>query len=328
MCWRAPLVLVCGLLLAPACGFVTGGGSSDDGDGGDSTGADSFDPTEALPMGQALEGCRGGASDEMVADQTAIVGDFRDSMHELVICGGLTVRISAAVIEALVTLIVEQVASAMPEEFTYMGVGVYRTGNVDTGTDMQLTFAYGDDYVVGKKGESIEHDLFVLESYLVGATAELDVQAQVVRISYDSPGPLVELMGLGAQPANPIEVGLADTAKLTGELRKLLIAGPVVVDDARTVATVAYDVNIGPSPVASLVGVGGSLAYALVDAGAERATPAQTLDVTEFAMSFTDQGQQLDGYVRFTARGGLFDFDGAIDYAAGGDGVVGLVCPP
>lgn len=317
-----PRTLLATLALLPGCIL---GGSGGTAGGDDTTGP--VDPTEDLPAGTALDDCRGGASDEEVADQTAIVGEFQASMHELVICGGLTFRISAAVIEALVTLIVEQATSAMPEEFTYMGVGIYRTGDPATGTDMGLSFAYGDDYAVGKQGEIIAHDLFVLESYLVGATVEVDGGAQVIRVGYTSPGPLVELIGLGADPPNPIEIGLLDVDDLTRELRKLQIAGTVVVDDARPVATVAYDVDVGPSPVQSLIGLGEPLAYALTDAGAQRSTPAQTLDVTQFALTYSDSARQLDGFVRFTVRGGLFDFDGALNYANDPYGEVGLVCP-
>ena len=53
----------------------------------------------------------------------------------------------------------------------------------------------------------ISADPFLVESYLVGAEPEQFDGATLV-IPYDEPGPLVRLLGQGANPPNPIRINL------------------------------------------------------------------------------------------------------------------------
>ncbi len=301
-----PFILSAALLL-PGCilgGLGTGGTIGDTGE----------DTTE-------LEGCAPEGAD--IDLHVQISADFQTSMHELVVCGGLTIRIAVAASQALYELIFESVSDATPGGFEYMGDGTYKTG--DASTDMGLRFVYGADYAVGGQGDPILHSIFVLDSYLVNPSVSSD--GVTVTVNYDEPGPLVELLGFGASPANPLVLTLADSLTISNELNKIRVEGDILVGDSAGAATVDYTVNIEPSPISQLILPFGSLDFSLVDAGATREDPAQTLTSTSFGVSYTDSGSDLDGAVDFEVRGGEFDYQGTLDYSTGDAyGVLNLSC--
>ena len=105
-------------------------------------GGDPTDPTQ-------LEGCAPAGADIDAHVQISL--DFQQSMHELVVCGGLTIKVSVAASEALYQLIFASAVNALPPEFSYQGDGLYRTG--DASTDMGLGFVFGADYEVSTNDE-------------------------------------------------------------------------------------------------------------------------------------------------------------------------------
>ncbi len=301
-----PAILLLGVALLPGC-ILGGLGTGTIGETGEDT-------TE-------LEGCAPAGAD--IELHVEISADFQNSMHELVVCGGLTIKIAVAASQALYELIFESVSDATPGGFQYMGDGTYKSG--DASTDMGLRFVYGADYAAGGQGDPILHNIFVLDSYLVSPSVSSN--GVTVTVNYDEPGPLVELLGFGATPANPLVLTLADSLTVSSELNKIRVAGDILVDDSAGAATVDYTVNIEPSPVADLILPFGSLDFSLVDAGATREDPAQTLTSTSFGVSYTDSGSELDGAVEFEVRGGEFDYQGTLDYSTGDAyGVLNLSC--
>lgn len=276
-------------------------------------GGDPTDPTQ-------LEGCAPAGADIDAHVQISL--DFQQSMHELVVCGGLTIKVSVAASEALYQLIFASAVNALPPEFSYQGDGLYRTG--DASTDMGLGFVFGADYEVGGRGELITENLFVLDSYLVNAQATAD--ATGVTITYDAPGPLVELLGLGASPQNPLVLTSADALTISTELNKIKVRGTVRVDDDREGTDVAYDVDLSPSPIVNLLLPFGQLDFDVVDASASRGALSQQLDVSSWGVHYTD-GLGLEGTVAFAVGGGEFDYVGALEYTSGGYGDLRLECP-
>ncbi|MBI2395094.1 MAG: hypothetical protein HYV09_36325 [Deltaproteobacteria bacterium] len=76
--------------------------------------------------------------------------------------------------------------------------GTYRYSDV-AGGSMVLSLKYGADYEVGKTGEVIKPHFFLASSYLVGAVVTVHSSSATIE-SYESTGPLVELIGLGPAP--------------------------------------------------------------------------------------------------------------------------------
>jgi hypothetical protein len=273
-----------------------------------------------------LEACAGSAD----IDAHARIGlELKESMHELVVCGGLTFKISIAATQAAVDLMVNSVSDATPSEFTYMGDGTFQTGSSEgeSGTDMGLYFVFGADYEAGAAGTRIPGNIFVLDSYLTGASITVDDVTQTATIDYAEPGPIVELLGFGPTPDNPLVVDLADTLAISAELNKIRVAGDVVVGDRRAGVDVDYTVGLLPSPVANLLIPFAQLDYELTGASAS-SDLGQQLEIDEWTVEYVDEGGgALQGKLDFTVTGGEFDFAGELDYGTGSTyGELTLTC--
>jgi hypothetical protein len=283
-------------LLLPLCGgclFGTGNGGAS-GDVGYDAGAEV----------DALVECRGDASDAEVADAIAITDEYAQSLHEMVACGQLAVVLCAGVVDGVIDAIVEQSEDATPDGWYYGGDGVWRTGA--DGTRMEMKFYFAEDLQVGRAGEPVVHDLFHTDSYLVDATAVLDWTTGEVAIHYASPGPLVELLGFGTSPPNPLPIDLNDLAAIKSKLRALQFDASIDVDDVRPFATIRYHIDTPRMPASALLD-GDGMIYALEYADGFREHPPQELVVDAWDVAFVDDGYGgvLDGAISFVVEGEL-----------------------
>lgn len=291
----------------------TGDGDGD-GDGDDGT----VDPPADL------EECRGDASDADVYDNVAIKDDYNASLHELVACGGLNARLCSSLIIGIVDAIVNNEDSALPPGWGYAGDGVYHTEG--TGVTMDTQFYLAEDFEFGKAGDLITVNLFLASSYLKGYNAYLDFEGVV--IEYDEPGPLVELMGYGTNPPNPLVLDLDDLNSLNSRLKKLNFTTEIVMDDQRDLAVVQYHIDSPLTPANGLIDGTHNLAYDLQSADAYRSDLDQELIVEEWNIEYGDTFGALDGTIDFRVEGGHFDWAGRFTYEESGYPDEDIYCAP
>jgi hypothetical protein len=284
------------------------GGTS--GRGGTSVDAGSPPHSQSSDDKAALEqlaACRPhGGDDADITASIAITDEYADSLHELIGCGGLSFALCSAVIGGVIDAIVDQSNDATPDGWEFAGDGVYRTGS--DSTVMDVTFYLAEDFSFGKAGDPVMDDLFLVDSYLVNARLKLDLTTGKARIAYDSPGPLVELLGFGAHPANPLPVDLGDLGSLKRKLRQLEFEGKVVVQDEREHSTINYTLNV-PRTTADAFVIGTTpMRYELENVDGTNADLGQTIVTSAFDVAYANHGT-LTGTVDFHVQGGPLEYD-------------------
>ena len=261
---------------------------------------------------EQLADCRGGVSDAELADTVVIVDDYDNSLHEMVVCGGLAVSLCSAIVNGIIDAIVSRSNDATPAGWTYQGDGVYFTGGVSA--DMHMRFYLASDFEFGRRGDLVPHNLFLVDSYLVDARATVDVLSGRAEISFAEPGPMVELLGFGTDPPNPLILGLDDLASIDSRLRALELEGTVAVNDAQSKSVIRYDLDIPRMSAGALLdGVG--MQYELRMASGSRADLEQQLVVDEWNVEFV-QGSRgaLTGNIDYHVDGRHFPFRGVMLY--------------
>jgi len=307
-------------VVGSGCGILFGGVSGGSGGtitGGDGDGDDGTDPLELL------EECRGDASDAEVLDGIAIKDDYSDSLHELVACGGLNARLCSSLISGILDAIMKNEDSAMPPGWGYAGEGNYHTEG--EGVLMDTQFFLAEDFEFGKKGDLITENLFLASNYLEGYYAYIDYQGIVVE--YDQPGPLVELMGYGTNPPNPLVLDLDDYYALNSRLKTLEFTTEIQMDDERDLSTVQYHLTSPRIPASGLLDGTAQMSFELHQADAFRTDLGQQLIVDEWAVDYGDTFGGLDGFIDFHVDGQPFNWAGRFTYAQSGYPQEDVYCP-
>lgn len=262
-----------------------------------------------LPQGGDLA-CTQGVSDSIVDAQVSVMQETADSYHEMVACGGIAYDLSASLYRILVTSMLESNGVSVPGGFVYDGEGHYVTGS--GGTTMFASYLYGDDLEVGAEDELVTFDLFDLDNYLSGLSVALDPIHQELLVSYTQAGPLIELLGQGSDPPNPLSLSIADIEEpyLLGRL-KLVIEAPT--NDVRPGATVTYTLGAGPNRINPLLNETSSLVFALTESSTLAGNGA-TLTSTAMGIDYDDSPGELTGDIPFEVRGGGLDLDGVMSF--------------
>ena len=107
-----------------------------------------------------LRECAGDLSQDEIDLNLQISADYAQSLHEMVACGGLAVRLCQGVSSGIIDALLTNSSDATPDGWTYQGEGVYRTGNA--GTDMTTRFYVTEDYSFAAAGEVVMATLPVL----------------------------------------------------------------------------------------------------------------------------------------------------------------------
>lgn len=273
------------------------------------------------PVG-SLDACTTGISDDVVMRSLEIVEDFRTSAREMVVCGGLFVTLVNSILDTIQRTLGKPVKNA----FTYDGNGNYHAGPQDVGqTSMDVTVRLGADYAFGKKGDIVPADLTAASSYLVGAAVSLDSARMALSLKYRSTGPLVELLGFGSTPPNPLVVTRADAPRVQTELKKLVIDGTVRVVDTQGATKVSYEMKMPAKTVAEIAAVAKT---GMIGAGdASRADLGQRLEVKTWEVSYIESGAKgLDGTIEFTVSGGAVSVVGRFLYMNSIEPRIELTC--
>ncbi|MCC6998969.1 MAG: hypothetical protein IT370_30430 [Deltaproteobacteria bacterium] len=326
--WHVVVLVALGSLALAGCpkmGTGTGGGGSPGGGGGGASASGSLtvsasvsfpDPPAnvavvvdgTLEVGHPpLAACAKGD----VSSELAIVSDFRDSCHEMIICGGLVNSFSGAAVMCLINAALGRKTGV--DNLTYKGNGMYQAGDV-----MTMTLHLGADTSFGKSGDIIPFDVLDLGTYFksarISASASFSLGgrgATSYQIDFTEPGPGVELLGLGANPPHPLpKVDFQAMATAFGNT--VHAAQSITVHDEKGASRIDYSLSAPPQPLGALFGHA-PLPMQLVNVAATRG--AQTITVTNWAMQYQPGSSgTLDGSITFEVRGGAFPYRAVFNY--------------
>jgi hypothetical protein len=287
-----------------------------------------------------LSGCSTGLTDAQLADSILLAYDADASIHELIACGGLTVRVAIGLITGVVSLVLDD-EEAMPAGLRFEGEGVYvsqsRLGDSSMTMQVRLYEKVGEEYVLA------EEDLFDADNYLTGVEVDADASASVdfdikdplgtsvdadasVVITYDGAGPWVKLLGLGDPPPNPIELG--DVAEIDPDFSNIYVETEIDVHDVRGDTDVHLVMKTDRVALVDLFD-DGNLDYQIVTLEASNSELRQTLTMNSWEVAFADHAQ-LDGAVTFSVEAeaqGSLSYDASLTYENAAYGAVGLSCP-
>lgn len=277
---------------------------------------------------QSVRACAGDAPAADIAAEVALVAATEESLHEMVACGMLYYTIIVDLINVLQVMVTAGPdAVALTEGYTTDGAGQYRAAPAGSGsTVMDVRFFFGDDYTAGARGDLITHNLFDPDSYLTNVRVEVDPGSFELVLRYDEHGPLVELLGRGDSPRNPLRISADAVGELASELGKQGVDMDILVDDPREGGVITYSVNATPTTVESAA-LGERIDLAGLDLAATSAATGQDLSTLTWDLAYARSGAALNGRVDFQVLGGSFDYLGTWDWSASPRPVRTLSCP-
>jgi hypothetical protein len=172
----------------------------------------------------------------------------------------------------------------------------------------------------------VTFDVFLVDSYLVDARLRVDFSSGDAEIEFDAPGPLVELLGFGADPPNPLPVDLDDLVSIKSKLRQLEFEGRVVVQDMREHSRIDYTLNVPRTSADGFVNGAAPMRYELENVDGRRADLDQTIVTSLFDVAYANHGT-LEGTVDFHVQGGPFEYDAHLVWADTAYPERMLICP-
>jgi len=264
------------------------------------------------PQHSGVQSCVAGNAQQNLE----IISALEASMHELVVCGGMSQRFAVSFYDTLINTARGMASS--PKGFKYLGEGRYGAGGI-----MVVTLELAAATSFGKPGDPILFDVFDINSYF--ADAHIDVKAgngamnADVSIAFSSTNPGSELLGDLVTSNGHVHL---DFKKLVDLLGVIQLRQEITIDDQRGSVEVDYNVLGEPVPIKNLVFAQGSTSSSsngapLVILGASAKNPdvGQVLTITNWDMAFAGGGARtLDGTISFEVRGGDFDFGGTFVY--------------
>jgi hypothetical protein len=273
-----------------------------------------------------IEGsCDSAVDEETSKDAVRIVYDFEKSVHEMVVCGGLTFTLIGALIDLIVELAVDPSSLKAPDAFRYdTETNSYITPPAGFGqTTMSIQFFETDE---NDEEILITHDLFKASNYLTGIRPEVNVRRRRLDIHYNETGPLVHLLGFGETPPNPIQLGINDASRLASEVIGLKFKMIIELSDERDYAETTYRVE-SPLTVINTALDSSILQTDLIEVSATREALSQSLDVTEWDLEYKDgRIGAMNGLVSFDVMSDPFQYQGVFTYENAGHPDIDLSC--
>ncbi len=269
----------------------------------------------ALALGAG--GCAGGKSDptdalqecgdaSAISEDTLIAYDFKQSAHEMIVCGGLSNQLTSSLYRAAGSLLTDPAGA--PEAFSFEdGRFVVRQDDVT----MTVALACGDFSIGCSEGDSIAADPFQLDSYLVGAQEPEQDGGKLV-IHFDEPGPLAGLLGQGRNPSSPLRLGVGDLASFENTITRLRANTVIDLATEEEDTTVIYSVRTGRIDIKELRD-GTPADLDLREASAVRGD--QTMTPLLWDIQNTPDG--IQGRIEMEVRGGEVEYTVSYDYTAG-----------
>lgn len=287
---------------------------------------DAEDPgVDTTYAADGFETCSDGATGEEIADSVLLTVEYGASLHEMVACGALLWQLCTDIAIGVVSAIIDGQAHAMPEGWSYDGEGDYTT--VSKSTTMTTGLYTTRDYAFAQSGERITENVFLIDNYLSGISIDINWTTGSPELSYDETGPLVELLGFGASPDNPMSLSESDLSTVYNSLGSIAFDSAVVVEDVREYGTIKYELETSLQEVLEFLG-DGEMRYDLIKADGVRSDLDQTLTVEDWGIDFVggSVGELLGSSV-YRVEGGHFDYRGEIHFENSKVGDTTLTCP-
>jgi hypothetical protein len=287
-------------LLALAGCHVSGGGSA----------------TITDDLGQpqvALAGCAAGD----LKEQLAIVGELRDSYHEMIVCGGLALSFDDAIVNVIAHA---ALGRGGPSQLRYQGNGTYATAN---GMMMIKTALAG--------GGGIGFDVLDPQSYLAGieidASGGIDAAmrggspwqmaaraAGSIDVRFTGQGPGYVLLGLTADEVRgrALHVDPKRIAKALGDA--ITVANRIDVQNEQGDTVIHYVLDGAPEKLGDVL-ANKHVPMQLASIEATRKSTGQTIRITDWTMQFRGDGTTvLDGAISLDVDGGAFPYSVRFTY--------------
>lgn len=260
----------------------------------------------------SLEACANSHTEADLAASAKLAYDTDASIHELIACGGLTIRVAIGLVTGVVSLVLDD-EDAMPSGLSYEGEGAYVSESSlgDSSMEMRVRLyeAEGEEFIL------VEDNLFDAKNYLTGVSVDADASADVdfdigdpldtsvsadasVHIEYEEAGPWAKLLGLGDPPPNPIQLG--DVAEINPDFSDIYIQSEIDVRDVRGDSVVHFVVNTQMMGLVEMFTTGG-LTYEIDSLEASNENLGQTLVMDAWEVDFGEHNH-LNGDVSFTVE--------------------------
>jgi hypothetical protein len=258
-------------------------------------------------------------NDNALDDALEITGDFKQSCHEMIVCGGLSFSLTAAIIDIFVNAALGQSSDG---GLTFDGKGTYATGQGSVfGTSMELTLYHP------KTGALITADLRKVDAFFVSASAKVDatsIDSVKVKVSYQALGPFFDLLGLTAA-AGPGEVTL-DAKAMHDALAAVKLQAKTKIDDKQGHASFVYEMTT-PDTTLGTIFDGGAMPFTLDNVTGGRSDTGQTIEKRTWQVSYVGgKVGALDGTISFAVKGGALPFVVTYTYPKQAEPDVKLSC--
>ena len=274
----------------------------------------------------ALAACRGSGD---LSANLEIVADLRSSYHEMIVCGGLQLDFTNALVNVIANA---ALGRGGPAQLAYKGNGLFATAN----GMMAIQLGLAD-------GGAIGFDPLDPQSYLAGvqvtarADAMMDAAARggsvwnvlghaagSLDVQFTAAGPAFALLGMTLDEARRGHLDLSKIAKAIES--HFTIANNIDVQNTQGGTTIHYVLAGAPVPLSD-VHDGNKVPMVLKTIAAERAATGQSIRITEWTMAFKgDGGKVLDGTIAFDVDGGAFPYHVKMTYPHRMDPDIQLSC--
>ncbi|HSD91118.1 MAG TPA: hypothetical protein VLB44_26530 [Kofleriaceae bacterium] len=240
------------------------------------------------------------------------MSDLRDSYHEMIVCGGLSLQFSNSIQSVIANAVLQK---AMGTPLQYQGNGVYATPN----GVMMIKVSAG--------AGPLDFNVLDPQSYLVGLNVTANAGGMIsgasgggspwqmlgraathadVRVSVQGQGPGFQLLGITWQEALS---GKLDLKKIEHSLGSLIkVENHVAVNNLHGTTTINYILQSPPTPVIDMTGPK-KVPMTLASIQATNTATGQTIKITKWTMDFKgDGGTVLDGTIGMDIEGGAFPY--------------------
>jgi hypothetical protein len=254
-----------------------------------------------------------------VAAQMQLIADLRDSYHEMIVCGGLSLQFNNSITSVIANALLQK---AMGTPLQYQGHGVYATPNGVMW--IRVTTAAGP----------LDFNVTDPQSYLAGLNVSVNAQGVVggamsggggwgsmlgraaghadVHVSFQTEGPGFQLLGITSQAARAGKFDLETIENSLGSL--IFVENRVSVNNQQGNTTINYILQSPPTKIVDMNGPK-KVPMQLASIQATNSATGQTVAITKWTMDYKgDGGTVLDGTIGMDVTGGAFPFHVEMTY--------------
>lgn len=268
---------------------------------------DPFFEPEEFPVEVDVGACTDHVSAVSVGDHLTIAYEAEDALVPLIGTVNQVRGLAAELELRWWWLILAPETPLLPEGWEHDGRGTYvRQSGLEDQTRIEVRFYDGAQLVVP--------DLFHMSSYLVDPRTVPSEDGEDNLLFHVGPGPLVQMLGLGPDPASPVVFDDTDDFALQQFLERLRVEATIHVHTSPGEATFDYELEIPQTPIGD-VAFFDPLELDLVELTARRDDPIVLGRATHWSIdqiaipAFLGSTWGLEGEIELW-------FDGAFDFRA------------